>query len=274
VHSYLRADTDGNFTAASPRHLDPYFKASDPKAVKGNWGRGENGIYFIYFHNNKKITVENVDFENGEAIVINNRSYTLCADPFPPDEVMESYLTTVGEKMGITRDHHYKVVDGGEREIESGSLRFYANRGGVAFYPNEDETHGYLGLNSADGAIIYGERIFYPENHPLFVPPETQRADDLVLRYDATNDDGESLSFYLHRDGTFFVWSNTGGYVLFGKSVAVFEDNGIRLSGFGEYEGRDEYFGAWVDDECKEMLLMNASFKLVYDLRCPLWSEK
>ena len=108
----------------------------------------------------------------------------------------------------------------------------------------------------------------------MFAPPETQRADDLVLRYDATNDDGESLSFYLHRDGTFFVWSNTGGDVLFGKSVAVFEDGGIRLSGFGEYEGRGEYFGAWVDDECKEMLLMNASFKLIYDLRCPLWSEK
>jgi len=273
VIKYLRADPDGTFIAGEPLYIDPYYDGyinPSKKIIEGYWGINEEGTYFIYYKGNKKITLSGIDYENGAPLNIKDNDYYLCGDPFPPDEVTDIRKTVDGYELHVTRDRHYTIFDKNAVAVEQGTLEYELDKRSIGFWVEQitDQSIGYLALVSADESIIYHDYIFYPAHHLVFEPTLSNASDDLVVRFDIISTLDKSLSLYIMRDGTFFVWNNFGGYMLYGKGTAAFENAGIQMKDFVGYGDKTELFAAWTDSETQtEFVLEGDVYRLVYDLR-------
>ena len=267
---YLKAQADGTFITGEPRYVDPYYDGYIEDKIKdGYWGINSNGPYFIYYMGNKKITVDNVDYEGGEALPIFERDYYLCDDPFPPDEVTDIRKTVDGIELRITRDKHYSIVNAEGSLLEQGQLKFTNFRDYVDFHVQlpDGQTQSFFSSVSADGSITYSGHIFFPIEHLIFDPTLTNDPGDIVMRFDLVSVEEKKLTLYILRDNEFLVWDHQLGYYIYGKGIAVFESGGIRFQDYVGYEEKPDLFAAWIDSSHTELTLDGDVYRLVYDLR-------
>lgn len=267
---YLRTRTDGTFITGEPIYVDPYYDGYIENKVKdGYWGINSEGSYFIYYKGNKKITVNNVDFEGGEALPIFDRDYYLCDDPFPPDEVTDIRKTVDGFELHITRDRHYSILNAEGGVLERGYLKFTGFRNGVDFYVEQPDGRSECAIRSisVDGSIAHAGYIFFPSEHLIFDPTLTKDPGDIVMRFDIISDTSKKLTLYILRDNNFLVWDHRLAEWIYGKGIALFENDGIRFMDYVGYDEKPDLFAAWTDSSHTELTLDGDVYRLVYDLR-------
>ncbi len=273
VIKYLRTNTDGTFIAGEPLYIDPYYDGyinPAKKLIEGYWGINEDGAYFIYYRGNKKITLSGIDYGNGVPLNIKDDNYYLCSDPFPPDEVTDIRKTIDGYELHITRDRHYKIFDKNAVVVEQGTLKYSLDKHSIDFWVEQitGQSTGYLAFVSADESIVYRDYIFYPAQHLIFDPKLSNVSDDFVVRFDIIFTSDKFLSVYIMRDNTFMVWDHLLGYMIYGKGIAIFEDDGIRFKDYVGYDEKPELFAVWTDSATQiEFELEGDVYRLVYDLR-------
>jgi hypothetical protein len=272
VIKHLRTNTDGTFIAGESLYVDPYYDGyrNPKKIIEGYWGINEEGVYFIYYQGNKKITLSGIDYENGMPLHIKDDHYYLCGDPFPADEVVSIQKTVDGYELHITRDRHYRILDQNAACVEQGYLEYSIDKESIGFFAEQlsGEPKGTLAFVSLDNSIIYLHYIFYPAQHPVFDPSLPNNADDLVLRFDIVSTSDEYLSVYIMRDNTFMVWNYFVGDMSYGKGTAFFENDGIRFKDYVGYDEKTELFAVWTDPDTQtEFILEGDVYRLIYDLR-------